>query len=921
MALSTHAHVYVRLFGGFEVMIDGHPVAAQAWRRRQAASLVKMLALHRGHRMPREQVIDALWPDALVDEAAPRLHKAAHYARAVLGQGSLVLADDLVCLFPSAIVQTDVEAFEAAGPEAAIALYRGDLLPDDLYEPWTQDARDQHRLRYLRLLHEQQRWEQIVAADPTDEQAHAQLVRDHLARGDRASALRQLDAMDAALQRELGLPPSASARALRAEVLATPAMDPGAPPAARGPSPAAIARPATRTIGRDDDVQRVLRLLERCRVVTLLGPGGVGKTRLAVEVALAHAANCDVEAAFVDLTRVSDPALVPDAIGHALGIRVVPAAGAERALAEALRGRRMVLVLDNFEHVVDAADVATEVVGISPGLQVLVTSRVRLRIAGEQVYDVAPLSVEEGDACALFEQVATALDPAFRLEAALDDVRAICRQVDGLPLAIELAAGHVRTLPPSLLRSRLGVQLRSPAGALRAGPARQQTVAATIDWSLALLRTAEHRLFARMGVFTSPVPLEAVEAVCAEGVDDAPATPAAQVIESLSYLVDSSLVRRVLTPSTGEPRFVLLELLRDRARTLLAEPEQQHLALRHARWVAARLDDIDERRWSEVAGRWIDDIAELMPEIRAAHGWAESSGEHLLAARITADLGTYWHRDGFHGEARPWVATALQRRQDWDDLLVARLLLAAGFLEWPRDMLAAREHWQDAARLFRAHRHDRYLAYALALISGTYIGDESAYQTAIALCDEAILRARGVGERPLIAQALNVKGELARVHGDDETALVVYQEGRDLAEAAGDRAHLSMFMANLSYIARHRGDYAEARRLSREALQLCWSLGRRMMAAWTIAELAGPDLGTGRPERGARLIGASDAALRTLGVARHPGDRPEHERVVEGLRAALGPERYEAEHAIGARWSLDEAVVVALADPDRVTTP
>jgi predicted ATPase/DNA-binding winged helix-turn-helix (wHTH) protein len=679
-----------------------------------------------------------------------------------------------------------------------------------------------------------------------------------------------------------------------------------------------VPRPATQTIGRADDVNRVLDLLGRASIVTLLGAGGIGKTRLAIEVALQWGSG---ETCFVDLTRVREAAFVPDLIIQELGVHSGTAADSRQILAEALRGRSL-LLLDNFEHVIDAADLVTAMVQWAPGLRVLVTSRARLLVGGEHVYDVAPLAVEpagRGDgsiaaAVALFNQVATAVDADFQLDSNLEDVAAICRTVDGLPLAVELAAGHIRTLPPPLLRTRLSAQLGSAAGAARDRPARQQTIPATIDWSLQLLGESERGLFAQLGVFSGPVPLEMIEQVC-----ELPA--GATVVESLGRLLDQSMVRRVTGPA-GTHRFALLELLRERARELLAEQgAAEVVAGRHARYVVARCEEIEERKWTDLSDRWIDVTTELLGEIRAGHAWAQARGEAELAARIAASLGTFWHREGYHREGRQWVAAALQQAPAFDPLLVARLELAAGLLNWSRDQATAREHCARAAAAFRTLGHDRYLAYALALNSVTYVGNRDHYRIAIAQCDEAIELARRVNERPLIAQALNIKGELTRVHGDDDLASAVYEEGRDLAAAAGDRAHLSMFLANLAYLAEHRGDHVEAHRLASEGLRLCHSLGRRMMAAWSVSELAGPECSLGRPERGAVLVGAADEALRVMGAARHLGDLPEHATVVEGLRTTLGPVEFDSWYAAGTRLSLDQAVALALAEPDEAELP
>ncbi len=674
--------------------------------------------------------------------------------------------------------------------------------------------------------------------------------------------------------------------------------------------------PTTPTIGRQGDIEQLLGLLERARIVTLLGPGGVGKTRLAVEAALCRT---DSPTYFVDLTKVRQAELVPGLIARELGVHNAGSSDDRNVLAEALRGRpASLLVLDNFEHVLYAADIVTEMVQWAPDLTILITSRARLHIAGEHIFDVAPLSVEPtggdgaaiADAVALFGQTATAIDPSFQLAPNLDDVVEICGTVDGLPLAVELAASHVRTLPPPLLRARLRTRLSADTGAHREMPSRQRTRPATIDWSLQLLGDPERRLFVQLGVFSGPVSLEMIEQVC-----EVPG--GTTVVDSLSRLVDQSLVRRV-AGTGGAARFVLLELLRERARELLAEGGVGDVvAARHAEYVASLCEEIDERKWTNLSDRWIDMTIDVLSEIRAAHQWVADNGHTHLAARITASLGTYWHREGHQHEGREWVRAALASAEVLEPMLAARLELAGGFVEWPRDRLAARRHWERAAAAFRDLQHERYLSYALGLLPGTYIGEPERYAEALSQCDEAIGLARHVGELPLIAQALNVKGELARVHGEHDVALAAYEEGRELAEAAGDQTHLTIFLANLGHMARHRGDIAEARRLTLESLRLSWNLGRRMMSTWTLSELAGPELAAGRPERGAIFIGAADQALAVMGTGRHAGDIPEHDAIVTALEAELGPERFRLLRQEGARLTLDEAVALALADPDR----
>jgi len=356
----------------------------------------------------------------------------------------------------------------------------------------------------------------------------------------------------------------------------------------------------------------------------------------------------------------------------------------------------------------------------------------------------------------------------------------------------------------------------------------------------------------------------------------------------------------------------MLALVREHAARLLHHDEQDTIAAAHAAYVAAFLEELYERRWTDAAGRWLDDITELLPEVRAAHDWAWRHGDLALTARITAALGAYWHLEGHHAEGQRWVGEMLASEDELDPAVSARIRLAAGFLEFPRSQPEARRHWQRATELFRQLGETRLLAYALAVTSATYLGEHEQYARAMRINDEALALGRSVGGPALIAQVLNVRGELTRVAGEDGLAQAAYEEGLQISRTIGDEIYVSVFLANLSYLADHRGDYQEARRLTREALRICWSLGRRLMAAWTISELAGPEHGLGHSELGAVLIGAADDALRVLGSRRHPGDLPEHDRAVAGIRAALGEELYKRLHAEGARLSLDQALALVL---------
>src|SRR3954470_1941780 len=346
--------VQVGLLGGFAVVVDGRPVPGDAWRRRSAAALVKLLALTPGHRMLREQVTDALWPGLLLDDGLPRLPTAAHSARAALGSRDAVVLDQgTVTLFPAAQVGVDVQEFGRAadaardgGPESAAAAadrYRGDLLPDDPYEAWAELPREHLRRRRLEVLHRAGRLRELVAADPLDEQAQLGLATDHLRHGRRQAALRSLDRMAEVFRAELGTEPGPAAAALRRD-------------AARAPDGrrSRLPLPRTRLIGRDDDVAAVESLLRASRVVTVTGPGGGGKSTLALAVARRYPPRADAEADVVlaELAPVRDRAGLVRAVAEAAGVQGEGAVEPAR-LAALLGARPALLLLDNCEHLLD----------------------------------------------------------------------------------------------------------------------------------------------------------------------------------------------------------------------------------------------------------------------------------------------------------------------------------------------------------------------------------------------------------------------------------------------------------------------------------------------------------------------------------------------------------------------------------------
>lgn len=910
-------------------MLDGRAVPAAMWTRRDAARLVTLLALAPGRTMHREQVADNLWPDQDPTSLWPRLHKAAYFARKALGsETGVVLRDERVSLLPEAEVEVDARVFETAAagvlenpgrPGAdglrsaseAAELYAGDLLPEELYDDWLAQVRDRLRLLQARLLRQARRWRDLVALDPADEEANIRLAHELALTGDHASALHQLDSYEHHVVDVLGAAPGPAVAQLRASIEAASSADPEALDVSvehGTPLPSSVAR----LVGRDEELATAMRLLGESQLLTLVGPGGVGKTTLAVEVARRHAETRSVAARFVDLTTLEQPQQVAPFVAQEIGVSTTGARDARAVLLNRLRERELLLVLDNAEHVVDAAAaIVSDVLRACPGVTVLATSRARLRLAGERVLDVSTLRTPAADwsgkaladrteAVRLFEQVAQAVDHRYDPDQHLADVADICRALDGLPLAITLAAGHVRTLPPRLLRQRLGSRLTTPGSGLRDGPERQSTVPATVRWSLQLLGADETRLFARMGVFSGPADLELVEAVCGGDLD---------VVDTLARLVDQSLVLRV---DGTVPRFTMLALVREEARRLLADQRQAEVETRYCGAVADRLTAIEQERWTSTSNLWVEEALALVPEVRRGFAIGRAASDWATCARIVFGLAVLWHRDGSRLEGREWVEELLEHDAELDPHERAGARIAAGFVMFMGEHVRARVLWEEAADLFDELGAVRYAAYARCLASGTWVGDIEGYEDAMRTCRDSLRVARELGELPLIAMSLNVVGELARVRGEDDVAFEAYTEGLAVTERSGDEGHRTVFLANLAYLAEHRGDYVEAHRLQREAIRECRRLARWMMLAWTISEMAGPEVALGRPERAALLLGAAEAALSGLGGARQPGDVHEHEAVVQRVRAALSDRRFAELTAQGARMSLEEAADLAL---------
>jgi predicted ATPase len=779
--------VTVSLLGGFAAEVDGVAVPASAWRLKKARELVKLLALAPDHRLHREQAMDVLWRDLAPAAAANNLHQAVHVARRTLAAEAIELREEVLSLN----VEIDVDRFELAAANArrvktttayraAISLYSGELLPENRYDDWADGRRDELS---------------TLAAELEEESA----------------------ALGAS--GPFGLPADASS-----------------------------------FIGRAQELTELRSLLRRTRLLTLSGTGGAGKTRLALELARGAESSYEAGAALVELAALTDARLVPEAIAAALDIRALPAQDLVDAIIDVLSSRALLLVLDNCEHVLgDTIVLCDRLLRFAPQLTIVATSREPLRVAGEVVFRVPSLDIpdpeqtppleqlREYEAVSLFIDRAAAAAPGFVLvDENADDVARICFRLDGLPLALELAAGRVGALSPAAIAERLDDRFRLLRSGSHGAPTRQQTLTATLQWSHELLEPDEQVLFRRLAIFAGGFELEAAEDVCAEdGLDPA------EIADGLARLAEKSLV--TVEDGDGRRRYRLLETVRMYAREPLVEAGEEHaLAGRHAQWALA----LAER---ENGSPRLD---RETPNLRVALDTLLEHEPHD-ALRLCVALLPFWLRRIDLDEAKRRFAVALERSPE-GTALGAEALLAAAAIEfrsgslYPGVALAERSR-AVASEIGAARREWRALQFLGEFGIAMDAADVAVpwFERALALArehrfaaSEAIsIHSLGVaafigGDLPradeLVAQSIH---ELSRLEGSSETIPSplniaeirlnqpenrpglrhVFEDTlQPFVEISCDAA-ASYELANQAAIARVRGDYARAWALLEES--------------------------------------------------------------------------------------------------------
>ncbi len=919
--------VEFRILGPVEVAIGDAVLPVGGPRQR---ALLALLLLSANRSVSRERLVEGLWGEAPPDTASNALQVAVHGLRKALGAERIERRGDGYVLRVHA-GELDLERFEVLVAQAgtqkpetasrrlaeALELWRGAALGDTAAPFASVEA---GRLEELRLAAVEARieadlasgahellaseLEALIAAHPYRERLRRQLMLTLYRVGRQAEALEVYQDTRRVLVEELGIDPSLELQQLEAAILR---QDPSLEHRRSwGHDAGKVPVPPTPLIGRGVEVLAVSAMLRQTdvRLVTLTGAGGTGKTRLAIAVGEELRSEYEDGVFFVDLSALDDPELVPATIAGVLGVREA----IEQGVEDALRDRRLLLILDNFEHVAAAGRLISELLAAARWVKVLVTSRTVLRVGGEHEYPVPPLPAprreEPRDVDALGRNAAVELFVAraratrhdFALTKANSQaVAEICLALDGLPLALELAAARTNLLAPDELLARLEHRLDLLTAGRRDVPARQQTLRSAIDWSYHLLDEQEQELFASSAVFVGGFTLEAAAAVCDADVDRAAA------------LVDHNLLHR--DELLEAMRFRMLETIREYALERLRESQrEEELRRNHAEYFLAFAELGEPELTGPEAKQWLERLGREHDNLRAALSWAGAVGELGVELRLASALQVFWRVRGHLHEGRRRLETALGRGNDVHAAVRAKALHAAGILiarQGGHDR--AREFFEEALALFREAGDHGQAARTLAEL-GTLAVITEDYERATELYEQTIPVVRAAGDQRTLMVALANFASIANLQGDHDRAREVGEEALSLARRSEAKDVIAALLHNLARVALAQGRAEHAGRLFAESLAIGQELGYKESVAYCVEGCAELAAFLGEAHTAARLLGAGIGLFERLGIPLEAGEREAYERTVERVRAQLGEATFASLESTGRELPLEQAV-------------
>jgi predicted ATPase/DNA-binding CsgD family transcriptional regulator len=682
----------------------------------------------------------------------------------------------------------------------------------------------------------------------------------------------------------------------------------------------------TTFIGRERESAQAVELLLRqdVRLLTLTGPGGIGKTRLAVHIApqLAPAFSGGIH--FIPLATITDPKYVLPMIARVMEIPDIRGRSITSVLKSSLQNKQVLLIVDNFEQVIDAAPLVVDLLASCPGLNLIVTSRAVLRVDGEQEFAVPPLSTPERgpgrtwqtvplnellehDAIALFVQRARRIQPAFNLT---DDnalaVSEICSRLDGLPLAIELTAARVKVLSPAGLLTRLANSLQLLTGGARDQPERLRTMRNAIAWSYDLLTLSEQRLFQALSVFENGFTMEGAEFTSTDADFEI------DILDGISALVDNSLLREVDYPD-GDRRFVMLGTVRQFGLEQLgSNGTEADVRRRHAEWCVAFAELAEPELGGAEVVTWLNRLDRENDNLRAALRWLLEHDEAGLSVRIVSAIWMFWFFRSYYREGRYWLERVLDRVSDSPTQSRARTLMICGlFDEAVGEFDVALNHLEESLRIAGIVGDDECRAMAMFGL-GDVLDNTGDSAQAEPLLWEAARIFREIDNHVLLITALAFLGLLVHRRGDDEAAQSILEESLELSRKTGFSWGLAVSLNRLGQIANHHGDFERATRLYIESLSIWRDLGDHWRMTRALIDLADVASANQQYERAVRLLGAADALNEPLGVSESFTDDAARRRATAKTSELLDADTVAVCWAAGTAMSWEEAIAEAM---------
>jgi predicted ATPase/DNA-binding SARP family transcriptional activator len=977
----------IELFGELRVT-QGDQVHTR-FRTHKSAALLAYLALYLHQTHSRERLLEVFWPDMTVEAGRDNLSTTLSQLRRQLEPTgvpakSILIADHQQVRLNAEAVSTDVAEFDQTIRMArrddetevrlrqlqrAVELYKGELLPGN-YEDWA--VREQSRcqaayLEVLRLLVADLEEsddlagalaaaQRMVEADPYEEEAYQMQMRLYVRQQHPAAALEVYQRLKNLFKKEMGVPPSPETQTLAEQVRRDPrallaarastsksARKPASPvrtesvapppeaPRPSTPAPAAPPLPLqlTRFFGRQREREELQRLLltPGTRLVTLMGTGGVGKTRLSIAMAEQVAPAFQGRVWFVPLADLPDAGLIPYALVNALRLPPVTDADPFERAVEALQEAPSLLVLDNFEHLLREAPepgksdnrlssgstaLVRMLLARVPELVVLVTSRQALRLGGEQEYPLSPLAVPSpappetpeslltNDSIALYNDRARSAKPDFALTSNnAADVATLCRMLEGVPLAIEMAAAWAKTLPPQKMVTRLDQQLNLLVSRRRDLPLRHQSLRATIEWSYDFLEPELQACFAQLSVFRGGTTLEAAEAVCGE--------------EALDHLVRLQEQSLIVAEEAGEQtRYRLLEPLREFAAEKLEEMVAEDARRRHRDWYLHLTERAGPLSQDQVA--WLDQIEAEHDNFRAALDFCKSDPDGAEAGlQLARQLVDFWDTRGYQREGRERIAAALEHPQAAQyGLIYSRALNGAANMAWSQgDMAAAAALYKQSLALCRERQDRRGIALVLGNLGGMRTA-EGDWKASRVLLEESLSHWQALGDQRQTAMLQLRLALVVRQEGAPAEAEALLLESLRLSRELGIEEMASYALGNLSPIARQRGDLEAGRAYQIESLVILRRLNSKRGIAYSLEEFAHLAQAGGDNWRAVCLDTASARLRKEAEIPLSPAERSEHDQIMAAARDALDQADFAQAWAAGQAMTTEQAMDYAL---------